>query len=407
MHDLDEHIVGLISEFYENLEDDTNFLEQEILNLSERPGSVRQTYAKVHSIKGSSGALGLDFISTVCHIFEDHLNHIGTKIPGEQSELFLNFIDLIRDYRKAAITGYDVNEQPFRERLNSFTQHGRRLRFLVAQNTKSFLRRYKQILEGNNIDFSTAKNGYEALGRLLKEHFDVLLIDSQLELIDGSQLTSIIKKVKPHNPDLKVILVSSNEDLTLAKAGHPDFLVYKNIDYFSNIRKIFTDLCQNIIIPGNQPSTEPSNYTNGDAAPANFEISPLKNLICIDDDRLIQSLTKASIKSMELNSFKQAYTGEEGVIKVLENPADLILLDYMLPDIDGPQVLEEIRYKNIETPVVFLTGKNSKSDIEELMKLGAIGVIKKPFDPKALASTINSIWEKYCHEQEAKEELSA
>ena len=57
---LDDHIANLVTEFYSNLEDDLDFLEQEILNLNDNnhKGSIRNAYAKVHNIKGSSGALG-------------------------------------------------------------------------------------------------------------------------------------------------------------------------------------------------------------------------------------------------------------------------------------------------------------------------------------------------------------
>ena len=206
---LDDHIANLVTEFYSNLEDDLDFLEQEILNLNEsNQGSIRNAYAKVHSIKGSSGALGLDFISTVCHIFEDHLNHITDSISNEQCDVFLSFIDLLRDFREKGQSEEDYDLQEFKDRLAKLTASNRKLRFLIVQKTKSFFKRYRQILEGKNVDLSTAKNGYDALGRILQERFDVILCDAYLDLVSGLELTKVLKIVKCHNPYIKVILVT-------------------------------------------------------------------------------------------------------------------------------------------------------------------------------------------------------
>ena len=391
MSNLDDHIVNLVHEFYDGLDDDLDFVEQEILNLLDtQDTNIRAVYAKVHSIKGSSGALGLDFISTVCHIFEDHLSHMDGPVSQEQGELFFNLIDLLRDYKEASFSS-DLDQSAFSARLNALTSQNTKLKFLIVQNTKSFLRRYKQILEGSGIELSTAKNGYDALGRVLKEPFDLLLCDSQLDLISGGDLTKILKTVRVNNPNMKVAIVSSDENMTQESAGNPDFLLHKNIDYFSNIRKLFNGLLHST----DRTLSNGHKHLHNGVTSSNLQVKNLKSILCIDDDKLIQSLCKASTKSLDLENFYQSMEGLGGIQTIVQKQPDLVLLDYMLPDFDGLEILKDIRSRKIDVPIIFMTGKTSESDREELHQLDIAGIIDKPFVPQRLASQIKTIWEQY------------
>ena len=71
------------------------------------------------------------------------------------------------------------------------------------------------------------------------------------------------------------------------------------------------------------------------------------------------------------------------------NP-DLILLDVMMPGMDGPMTLEELRRDVItqDIPVVFITARTQARDVERFLQLGGAGVISKPFDPMALAEDV-------------------
>lgn len=88
-------------------------------------------------------------------------------------------------------------------------------------------------------------------------------------------------------------------------------------------------------------------------------------------------------------------SGEEAVRLAAESPPDIVLLDVMMPGMDGPGTLEAIRRLPglTNTPVVFLTAKVSPPDIERLRHLGATDVIGKPFDPMSLAQRVREIWD--------------
>ena len=75
---------------------------------------------------------------------------------------------------------------------------------------------------------------------------------------------------------------------------------------------------------------------------------------------------------------------------------DLLLLDVMMPNMDGPTTLAELRKKatTANTPVIFMTAKVQSSEQDYYFTLGAIGVIAKPFDPMSLSVQVRTLWEK-------------
>jgi heavy metal response regulator len=83
--------------------------------------------------------------------------------------------------------------------------------------------------------------------------------------------------------------------------------------------------------------------------------------------------------------------GEEGLRSGLEKGYDLIILDILLPKMDGLEVLKEIRGRAIQTPVVFLTAKDSESDIVQGLNLGADDYLTKPFSFNELLARIHAL----------------
>jgi len=90
-------------------------------------------------------------------------------------------------------------------------------------------------------------------------------------------------------------------------------------------------------------------------------------------------------------------SGQEALGKAPAFKPDLILLDVMMPGLDGPATLERLRQLDStrDTPVVFMTAKTQRQEIDQFLKLGALAVIMKPFDPMALAGKIREIWRNF------------
>lgn len=121
----------------------------------------------------------------------------------------------------------------------------------------------------------------------------------------------------------------------------------------------------------------------------------LEHILYIDDDVDLHFLIKQGLGALEeLKTLDIANGGRDALRMMQRGCPDLILLDYMMPEMDGPAVLSEIQKRNIEVPVIFLTGKTKPKEIEEIKGLGALGLIKKPFNPKTVHEQILKVWNK-------------
>ncbi len=115
-----------------------------------------------------------------------------------------------------------------------------------------------------------------------------------------------------------------------------------------------------------------------------------KKVLVIDDDEMIQEVVKNCLEDLAGWDVVMANSGWEGLTKVVEEKPDAIVLDMMMPGMDGLTFLQQLRADS-ETqaiPVVLLTAKLEFTDPQRVAKLGVIGAISKPFDPCKLAAQI-------------------
>lgn len=120
-----------------------------------------------------------------------------------------------------------------------------------------------------------------------------------------------------------------------------------------------------------------------------------KKILLIDDDTDIQTLTEMGLTLSANWVVLLASSGQEGIkIATAESP-DAILLDVMMPDMDGPETLKELRShpQTQSIPIIFLTAKAQAKDQRTLYAAGADGVITKPFDLNTLATQISDFLE--------------
>jgi len=113
-------------------------------------------------------------------------------------------------------------------------------------------------------------------------------------------------------------------------------------------------------------------------------------ILLVEDDKGIAQFVR---KGLLENSFSVdvASNGEEGLNSALRMRYDVVVLDIMLPKIDGREVLKKIRSVNIQTPVIFLTAKDSERDIVHGLNLGADDYLTKPFSFNELLARIQAI----------------
>jgi CheY-like chemotaxis protein len=121
---------------------------------------------------------------------------------------------------------------------------------------------------------------------------------------------------------------------------------------------------------------------------------PLSRILCVEDEEDIRIVVRLALTSVGGFTVQCCATGAEALAVAGAFAPDLILLDVMMPTMDGPGTLLALRALPglATTPVVFMTALVQPEDVENLIALGAVGVIPKPFKPMSLPGTLREIW---------------
>ena len=123
-------------------------------------------------------------------------------------------------------------------------------------------------------------------------------------------------------------------------------------------------------------------------------MKPLEKILYIEDEADIQAIARIALEAIGGFTVETSNSGQEGLSKAASYLPDIILLDVMMPGMDGPSTLLALRQTAgiSDTPVVFMTAKVQPNEIADYLALGALGVIAKPFDPMTLADQVRKIW---------------
>lgn len=121
----------------------------------------------------------------------------------------------------------------------------------------------------------------------------------------------------------------------------------------------------------------------------------IEKVLLVDDDPNIRLIAQIGLEDTPEWIITTAESGAEAIAKASVDPPDLILLDMMMPGMDGKTTLTKLRAIECmsKIPVIFMTAKVQTHELENYLSLGAAGVISKPFDPMTLSSDIKRVLE--------------
>ncbi|HEY0094476.1 MAG TPA: response regulator [Archangium sp.] len=119
----------------------------------------------------------------------------------------------------------------------------------------------------------------------------------------------------------------------------------------------------------------------------------IRKVLLVDDEDDIRTIGQLSLSRVGGWQTVLAASGAEAVTQAAAEQPDLILLDVMMPGMDGPTTLGQLRAQaaTAKTPVIFMTAKIQKQEVARYLELGAVGVIGKPFDPMTLPAEIKKL----------------
>lgn len=121
---------------------------------------------------------------------------------------------------------------------------------------------------------------------------------------------------------------------------------------------------------------------------------PLSRILYVEDEPDIRAIATMALEAVGGFSVVACASGKEAVEAAAGARADLLLLDVMMPGMDGPSTLRALREiaATAHTPVIFMTAKVQASEVLAYKAMGAVDVIPKPFDPMELSAQLQTIW---------------
>lgn len=127
--------------------------------------------------------------------------------------------------------------------------------------------------------------------------------------------------------------------------------------------------------------------------------APLRSILYVDDEPDIREVVQMSLGLVEQLEVHTCESGAQALALLPQLTPDLVLLDVMMPGMDGPTTLQRMRedVALARIPVVFMTAKAMPQEVARFRALGAVAVIAKPFDPMRLGQQVVQIWEAMEH----------
>jgi two-component system, OmpR family, alkaline phosphatase synthesis response regulator PhoP len=122
---------------------------------------------------------------------------------------------------------------------------------------------------------------------------------------------------------------------------------------------------------------------------------PIRKVLLAEDEEDIRKVAQISLQFRGGWEVTLASNGEECLAKAASDPPDVILLDCMMPKLDGYETCQRLKQDPAlrHIPVIFLTAKAQEAEVKKGLSLGAVGYLIKPFNPMSLAAEISQILE--------------
>ncbi|QCB44683.1 response regulator [Hydrogenophaga sp. PAMC20947] len=124
-------------------------------------------------------------------------------------------------------------------------------------------------------------------------------------------------------------------------------------------------------------------------------MNTLKRLLYVEDEPDIRAVAQVALQHIGGFELKVCESGEQAVREAVAFAPDMVLLDVMMPGMDGPGTLRALRAlpELRAVPVAFMTAKVQPNEVAEFIAMGAVDVIAKPFNPMTLADQVRALWE--------------
>ncbi|MFZ8932753.1 MAG: hypothetical protein ACO20H_10690 [Bacteriovoracaceae bacterium] len=177
-------------------------------------GFIVEFRREIYSLKGSTSIFNLNFITNSINELEDFLSLEETVYNSEDLKKVKEVLQYLREYSKAFKTiNSEDKENLYNTILNTLYAEKKQRRVLINGDFPLLNKKIQKAFKELNAHISFCQNGYEALGRLLNEKFDLLITSYKSEQIKGTTLAKMIKVNEDINREMKMVLLTSMENI--------------------------------------------------------------------------------------------------------------------------------------------------------------------------------------------------
>ena len=261
-------------------------------------------------------------------------------------------------------------------------------RLLVVEDDAVQQQSIRELIGEGNVETVTAATGGRAYQFLTDQEFDCVILDLGLEDMSGFELLDKIR----HNPACAGIPVIVYTGKELSEKEDEQLRQYADSIIIKGVRSPERLLEESALFLHRVESDLPKEKQNAKRLVHDKEaVLSEKTALLVDDDmRNVFALTSV-LEDKNMNIII-ARDGEEGVKKTQEHPEiDIILMDIMMPKMDGYEAMAEIRKTHQEIPIIALTAKAMKGDRNKCIEAGANDYLAKPVDTDRLISMLK-VW---------------
>lgn len=368
--------------YLERLHDDLADVERLILAYAGNSSDAETTNDLrriVHSIKGTAGGYGFDVVSVLAHRMEDLIALVElAEIPNdERIDRLMSLRDLMMEAGTAYSAGNDIRIAQIKNQIGvSLGPTNGVHRVLLVDTSEVTLKLCVDALKKYKIDFGKESNGHDALGRLLKEKFDSVIVSMHAPMIGATDLAFIVRNISCMNKRVTFSVITSDA----APEKDP------RIKMVHNIFKKDQDLQKNII-EAYKGLAQEKDANSKDIDPNTV---PFKKVYFVDDSEDIHDLVRLSLKNYKMLELKGTTDPKVAAKECAEFMPDVVLMDSQMPDITGAELCrifkKDPKLKNI--PVFFLTAMTKEAELKDLDAAGGAAIIRKPFFPKSFATKL-------------------
>jgi len=326
---------------------------------------LRKLLAEFHSIKGNSAALNFESVKIICHKVEDlMISEIDTS-NKVKAEIIFKYLDAIKEYFNKFKSNGRIDESDYIQKYDDIFTNVElinqkkiinkevkfHLNILIIGIPMTIIKNLKRMIPSIEFQVSVASNSTNAIERIAKEKFDLIISSYFIEPINGLTLCLATKSQWP-NLNTKFILLPSQK-LELQKnlldsKYCPDIIIEKDENLHSKIVKYIKKL-----------------YLN---------YKEVKKIICFDDEENILELYKLIFDFIPNIEIRYIISESEFIKQIEEFKPELILSDVHLNNFSASGILKKYSH---QSNFIFITGDTDSPQAKKLIKDGAIAIWEK------------------------------